>query len=217
MKGVSYARKLIRRQIVYIVNEVDLIENDPKIATDQDHKEPFQAPLMFEDRLPVTRIPDCLKSKSDPLGGRRIMAMTQTESELEAEQKAQEEADADSPPLYTMDQDLTTDETTSMDKIREKYPGIGRNLRVSTTVLKAEAGVLFNNLDFLFPEWQVKHITIGVAMGRVFSIEIKYDNGLVLQKGVVSACESFKSFDAPIMPVGCSRHEVQDPQGLPAW
>ncbi|CAF3496782.1 unnamed protein product [Fusarium graminearum] len=193
MKGISDARKLIRRQIVYIVNEVDLIENDPKIATDQDHKEPFQAPLMFEDRLPVTRIPDRLKPKSDPLGGRRIMAMTQTESELEAEQKAQEEADADSPSLYTMDQDLTTDETTSMDKIKKKYPGIGRNLRVSTTVLKAEAGVLFNNLDFLFLEWQVEHITIGVAMGRVFPIEIMYDNGLVLQKGVAAPDMKFKT------------------------
>ncbi|KAF4446873.1 Mannose-binding lectin [Fusarium austroafricanum] len=193
MKGISDARKFIRRQMVYIVNEVDLIENDPKIATDQDHEEPFQPPLMFEDRLPVTRIPDRLKPKSDPLSGRRIMAKTQTETELKAEQKAQEEADAESPRLYTQDQDLTTDETASMDKIREKYPGIGRNLRVSTAVPKTEAGVLFNNLDFLFPEWQVEHITIGIAMGRVFSIEIKYDNGLILQKGVAAPDMKFKT------------------------
>ncbi|KAH7165330.1 hypothetical protein EDB81DRAFT_852234 [Dactylonectria macrodidyma] len=193
MKGISDARKFIRRQMVYIVNEVDLIEKDPKIATDQDHEEPFQSPLMFEDRLPATRIPDRLKPKSDPLGGRRIMAKTQTEAELEAEQKSQEAADADSPPLYTMEQDLSTEETTSMDKIREKYPGIGKNLRVSTAVPKAEGGVLFNNLDFLFPEWQVEHITIGIAMGRVVSIEIKYDNGLILQKGMALSDVKFKT------------------------
>ncbi|KAK7424025.1 hypothetical protein QQX98_000635 [Neonectria punicea] len=184
MKGISDARKFIRRQMVYIVNEVDLIEKDPKIATDQDHEEPFQSPLMFEERLPATAIPDRLKPKSDPLGGRRIMAKTQTEAALEEEQNAQEAADADSPPLYTMEQDLSMEETASLDKIREKYPGIGKNLRVSTAVPKADGGVLFNNLDFLFPEWQVEHITIGISMGRVVSIEIKYDNGLILQKGM---------------------------------
>lgn len=186
MRGISDARKFIRRQMVYIVNEVDLIEKDPKIATDQDHEEPFQSPLMFEDRLPATRIPDRLKSKSDPLGGRRIMAKTQTEAELEAEQNSQETADADSPPLYTMEQDLSNEETASMDVVKEKYPGIGKSLRVSGAVPKADGGVFFNNLDFLFPEWQVEHITIGIAMGRVVSVEIKYDNGLILQKGMVS-------------------------------
>lgn len=186
MKGISEARKFIRRQMVYIVNEVDLIEKDPKIATDQDHEEPFQSPLMFEDRLPATRIPDRLKPKTDPLGGRRIMAKTQTEAELEEEQKSQEAADADSPPLYTMEQDLSIEETSSMDRIKEKYPGIGKNLRVSMAVPKADSGVFFNNLEFLFPEWQLEHITIGIAIGRVVSVEIKYDNGLILQKGMVS-------------------------------
>lgn len=186
MKGISEARKFIRRQMVYIVNEVDLIEKDPKIATDQDHEEPFQSPLMFENRLPATRIPDRLKPKTDPLGGRRIMAKTQTEAELEEEQKSQEAADADSPPLYTMEQDLSIEETSSMDRIKEKYPGIGKNLRVSMAVPKADGGVFFNNLEFLFPEWQLEHITIGIAIGRVVSVEIKYDNGLILQKGMVS-------------------------------
>ncbi|KAF9766813.1 hypothetical protein IL306_000713 [Fusarium sp. DS 682] len=149
---------------------------------------------MFEGRLPATRIPDRLKPKSDPLGGRRIMAKTQTETELEAEQRAQEEADAVSPPLYTMEQNLYPDETASLDKVREKNPGIGNNLRVSTPVPKQEGGVLFNNLDFLFPEWQVEHIVNGMARGRVVSIEIKYDNGLILQKGVLASDIKFKTF-----------------------
>ncbi|OHF00894.1 hypothetical protein CORC01_03722 [Colletotrichum orchidophilum] len=193
MRGISDARKFIRRQMVYIVNEVDLIEKDPRIATEQDHEEPFQSPLMFEERLPATRIPDRLKPRSDPLGGRRIMAKTQTESELEEEQKSQEAADADSPPLYTMEQDLSLEETASLDKIKEKCPGIGNHLRVSTAVPKADGGVLFNNLDFLFPEWQVEHITIGIGMGRVVSVEIKYDNGLILQKGLAFSDVKFKT------------------------
>lgn len=187
MKGLSDARKFIRRQMVYIVNEVDLIEKDPKVATDQDHEEPFQSPIMFEDRLPATKIPDRLKPKSDPLGGRRIMAKTQTEAELEAEQLRQEEENAECPPLYTADDDLDPDEAALMDKIAEKNPGIGRDLQVSKAVPKVEGGSIFNNLDFLFPEWQVDQINIGLAMGRVVSVEIKYDNGLILQKGIVSA------------------------------
>jgi hypothetical protein len=206
LRGISDARKFIRRQMVYIVNEVDLIEKDPKIATDQDHEEPFQSPLLFESRLPATKIPDRLKPKSDPLGGRRIMAKTQTEAELEEELNRQEAENASAPPLYTMESGLSTEESESMDKVQKKYPQIGKQLRASKAVpkaasatsatsttegskpeaAKAEPGLLFNNLEFLFPEWQVEHITVGIAMGRVVSIEIKYDNGLILQKGMVS-------------------------------
>lgn len=105
-----------------------------------------------------------------------------------------------------MDQDLNNDETASLDKIREKYPGIGNNLRVSTAGPKTEGGVLFNSLDFLFPEWQVEYITVGIATGRVFSIDIKYDNGLVLQNSVVSIFLRF---------YGVSRHANHISRPLP--
>ncbi|KAH7376388.1 hypothetical protein B0T11DRAFT_335564 [Plectosphaerella cucumerina] len=193
MKGISDARKFIRRQMIHIVNEVDLIEKDPKVATDQDREEPFQSPLMFEDRLPLTKIPERLKPKSDPLGGRRIMAKTQTEAELEEERIRQDAADLDSPPMYTPDQDLSLEEIGSMDKAKAKTPGIGKHLRVSRAVPKTDAGVLFNNLDFLFPEWQLDQITIGLAEGRVASIEIKYDNGLILQKGTILSNIKYKT------------------------
>lgn len=68
-----------------------------------------------------------------------------------------------------MDQELNNDETASLEKIREKYPGIEYNLRVSTAGPKMEGGVLFNSLEFLFPEWQVEYIAVGIATGLVFN------------------------------------------------
>lgn len=188
LKGLADARKFIRRQMVYIVNEVDLIEKDPKVATDEDHEEPFQAPLLFETRLPETKIPDALKPKSDPLSGKRIMAKTQTEADLEKEQAEQDELDNTSPALYQMDQNLSTDETTSLDAVRKKNPIIGRHLQVSRAAPETKEGELFNNLDFLFPEWQVESVTIGITdRGCVGSVEVSYENGLILRKGLVSS------------------------------
>lgn len=190
LRGIADARKFIRRQMVYIVNEVDLIEKDPKIATDEDHEEPFQAPLLFETRLPVTKIPDALKPNSNPLGGKRIMAKTQTEEDLEREQKEREELENDSPALYSMDQDLTTEETTAFDEVRKRVPQIGKHLLVSKAIptLKTEEGtVFFNNLEFLYPEWQPESITIGMTKrGVVGSVEVVYENGLILRRGLVS-------------------------------
>lgn len=190
LRGIADARKFIRRQMVYIVNEVDLIEKDPKIATDEDHEEPFQAPLLFETRLPVTKIPDALKPNSNPLGGKRIMAKTQTEEELENEQKAREELENDSPPLYSMDQDLTVEETTAFDEVRKRVPQIGKHLLISKAIptLKTEEGtIFFNNLEFLYPEWQPESITIGMTKrGVVGSVEVVYENGLILRRGLVS-------------------------------
>lgn len=189
LRGIADARKFIRRQMVYIVNEVDLIEKDPKVATDEDHDEPFQAPLLFETRLPATKIPDALKPNSNPLGGKRIMAKTQTEEDLEREQKEREELEKDSPALYSMDQELTTEETTAFEEVRKRVPQIGKHLAVSKAIpaLKTEEGtVLFNNLEFLYPEWQPESITIGMTKrGVVGSVEVVYENGLILRRGLV--------------------------------
>lgn len=190
LRGFANARNFIRRQMVYIVNEVDLIEKDPKIATDEEHEEPFQAPLLFETRVPVTKIPDRLKPNSNPLGGKRIMAKTQTEEDLEREQRETEELENDSPPLYSMDQDLTTEETAAFDEVRQRVPQIGKHLLVSkaTPTLKSEDGtVFFNNLEFLYPEWQPESITIGLTKrGVIGSVEVVYENGLILRRGLVS-------------------------------
>ena len=216
LRGLSDARKYIRRQMVYIVNEVDLIEKDPKIATDEDHEEPFQSPLLFETRLPSLKIPDALKPKSDPLGGRRIMAKTQTEEDMRQEQIEQDKLDNDSPGLYQVDQDLSTDETSSLDAVRKKVPMIGKHLQVSKAAPKADKGAFFNTLEFLYPEWQVESITIGIMkIGCVGSVEVVYENGLILRKGLVCHRCSLINASADLIIVGCGGSSAKDVQQVP--
>ena len=187
LEGLSDARKFIRRQMLYVVNEIDLIEKDPKVATDEEHEEPFQSPTLFETRLPNMKVPDALKPKSDPLTGKRIMAKTQTEDELMNEQIEQDKLQNESPALYQMDQDLSLEEVRSLDEVRKKVPKVGKHMQVSTAAPKTDKGALFNNLDFLDPEWQVDSISISVTKrGCVGAVEVVYENGLILRKGLAA-------------------------------
>jgi len=187
LQGLSEARKFIRRQMVYIVNEVDLIEKNPKVATDEEHEEPFQSPSLFETRLPAMKTPGALKKKSDPLTGKRIMAKTQTEEELAKEQDDQDKLENESPPLYKEDEHLYSDEKSSFNAVSARVPGIGKRLQASQAAPKTDKGVVFNNLDFLFPDWQVEYISIGVTKrGCVGAVEVGYENGLILRKGLLA-------------------------------
>lgn len=185
MKGLSEARRAIRRQMARIVNEVDVIEKDPKLATDEDHQEPFQSPVTFETRLPVVEIPRKLRPKSDPLTGKRIMAKTQTEEDQKKELEALEDAE-NMPSLYAASDDLAQDERAALDKLKEENPGIGEHLRVSSAVGETEKGTTFTNLDFLRPDWEIQSVKVEVVRGAIACIEVTYDNGLILKKGKVS-------------------------------
>lgn len=185
IKGLSDARKAIRRQMVRIVNEVDIIEKDPKKATDEDNEEPFQSPVTFETRLPEVMIPESLRPKNDPLTGKRIMAKPQSEDELKEQLRLEEEA-AKAPALYVPEDDLSMDEKSAFDKLRTDRPGIGQHLRVSSAVGNSDHGVPFNNLEFLQEDWGVESVRVEIAHGAVACVEVTYDNGLLLRKGKVS-------------------------------
>lgn len=185
VEGLSAARKAIRRQMVRIVNEVDIIEKDPKKATDEDREEPFQSPVTFEKRLPDVVVPERLQPKNDPLTGKRIMAKPQSEEELKEQLKAEEEV-RKAPALYIADDDLSMDEKSAFDKLKMDHPSIGQHLRVSPAVGNQAKGVPFNNLEFLQEDWEVESIRVEIAFGAVACVEVSYDNGLLLRKGKVS-------------------------------
>jgi len=182
IKGLSDARIAIRRQMMRIVNEVDLIEKEPKKATDEDHEEPFQSPVTFSTRIPAVVIPESLRPQSDPLTGKRIMAKTQTENELKEELKAQEEA-AKAPALYTESDDISFSEQNVLKQLAIDRPGIGTHLRVTSAV--GTEGTPFNNLEFLKENWSVEAVRVEIANGAVVCVEVAYDNGLFLRKGKV--------------------------------
>ncbi|KAK5942982.1 hypothetical protein PMZ80_003987 [Knufia obscura] len=182
LKGLSDARTAVRRQMMYIVNEVDLIEGDPTIATDEKHQEPFQAPAAFEARVPEIKIPDRLQRKDLPLSGKRFIAKTQTQEEFNTQATAEEQSDQTK--VYSASDELSQAERSALDKISLENPGLGSVLRVSPAVGTPDKGEAFNNLDVLQPDWRVTTIKAEVFRGAVTYVEVEYDNGLLLRKGL---------------------------------
>ena len=176
--GLEAAKKAIRHQMALIVNEVDLIEKDPKLATDDHHEEPFQSAAAFEERIPTVEAPEKPKVTT-PLSGKRIMAKTQTEEELNQET----EKETASPNIIEDNNNLSEDETTLLDKLKAQHPGIGKNLRATAPVGSCTKGRSFNNLEYLQPEWNMTKVQIEVAQGAISAIWIYYDNGLILSRG----------------------------------
>lgn len=184
VKGLSDARTAIRRQMARIVNEVDLIEKDPKLATDEDHAEPFQSPVAFEARIPKVEAPERFRVKSHPLSGRRIAAKPLSEAE-QKKQIEEEERLAEGTPLYMLTDKLEADEKESFDNILGENPTLGGLFRASSAVGDNLRGDRFNNLDFLKHNWTIRSIRTEMANGALVYLAVSYENGLLVEKGLV--------------------------------
>ena len=184
LSGLSEARKAIRRQMMYIVNEVDKIEKDPKTATDDTHQEPFQSPIIFETRIPDRVVAARFRTKSQPLTGKRLQAKTQSDKEQADEADRREEL-ANATPLYTPTDSLTKEERDTFDHILEQSVDFSNVMRLTSAVGRDDIGKSFNNFDFVKPDWQIKSVGIEVAKGAIAFIEVWYENGLHVAKGKV--------------------------------
>ena len=177
--GLSQAKTAIRKQMALIVNEVDDIEKNPKLATDDDHYEPFQDPNAFEERLP--KVDPVEKPKTTiPLSGKRIVAKPQADVQTEDDAAAT----ADPEDLIADKSSLTTDETTALEKFQTARPAIGNNLKLTPPTGSATEGASFNNLEFLQPEWKVTSLKIEIYNGALSALWLSYDNGLILSRGI---------------------------------
>lgn len=189
LKGLSDARTVVRRQMARIVNEVNLIEKDPKLATDEDHSEPFQAPIAFESRIPAVEMPERLRIKTHPLSGRRIMAKPLTEDE---QKKAVEEDErlAEGSALFTANDKLSYEEQNDMQALVTDNPVIGENFRVSSAAGDESQGKAFNNLDYLKQDWDIRSIRTELGEGALVYLAVSYANGLLVEKGAVRLSSS---------------------------
>lgn len=183
--GLDQARKAIRRQMSRIVNEVDAIEGDPKLATDEGHNEPFQPPASFEVRLPTVDIPERLRPKENPLTGQHILAKTLTEEERKKEAKRLEALEK-APSLYREGEAMEPDEAAMFAKYIEIDPSVGYHLNATAEVGAVATGDSFNNLEFIREDWQIRLITMISETGIIDYITVEYENGLIVRQGVVS-------------------------------
>ncbi|KAI0147799.1 hypothetical protein GGR57DRAFT_475869 [Xylariaceae sp. FL1272] len=199
IKGLSDARTAIRRQMARIVNEVDAIEKDPKLATDEDHAEPYQSPIAFEARIPVIEVPERLRVKSHPLSGRRIGAKQLTEQEQKEQLEKEENEAAGIKDLYTPEDKIEQDEKTAFDSLLATNPYLGSDFQVSSAVGDTSKGELFNNLDFLKPEWHIRSIRTEMFSGALVYLAISYSNGLLVERGASRDKTRIKRF-GPFLP-----------------
>lgn len=190
-----------------IVNEVDAIERNFKITTDEDHVEPYQSPVVFEARLTAVEVPERLRVKSHPLSGKLIAAKVLTKGEQE-EQLAQEEKLAGNTSLYEGTEKLETDETAAMDTILESSPGLSADFLVSNAVGSGKEGRSFNNLDFLKKDWEIRSIRLEMADGALAYLATSYENGLLVEKGRVGAIRSGLSCVVQRLTFTVSRQEA---------
>ncbi|KAI1109969.1 hypothetical protein F5Y14DRAFT_444299 [Nemania sp. NC0429] len=196
IKGLSDARTAIRRQMARIVNEVDAIEKDPKLATDEDHTEPYQSPIAFEARIPVVEVPERLRVKSHPLSGRRIAAKPLSEEE-QKEQLEKEEREADGiKDLYSSDEQMEEDEKKTFDGLLSTNPFLGADFRVTGAVGDTQAGDIFNNLEFLKPDWHIRAIRTEMYNGALSYLAVSYSNGLLVERGAPRDKTRIKKFDS---------------------
>ena len=190
LKGLSDARTAIRRQMARIVNEVDAIEKDPKLATDEDHPEPYQSPVAFETRIPLVQVPERLRVKSNPLSGRRIAAKAL--SEEEQQKQIEDEAKlAEGAPLYMPNDKLEETEQVAFDNLQGENPVLGVHFRTSSVAGDSLAGQWFNNLEFLKPDWKIRSIRTEMFNGALVYLAVSYENGLLVEKGAVSSISQY--------------------------
>ncbi|KAI1266124.1 hypothetical protein F5Y18DRAFT_435050 [Xylariaceae sp. FL1019] len=199
IKGLSDARTAIRRQMARIVNEVDAIEKDPKLATDEDHAEPYQSPIAFEARIPVIEVPERLRVKSNPLSGRRIAAKQLTEQEQKEQLEKEENEAAGIKDLYTAEDKIEPDEKAVFDSLLATNPYLGSDFQVSSAVGDTSKGEPFNNLEFLKPEWHIRSIRTEMFNGALVYWAISYSNGLLVERGVSRDKTRIKRF-GPFLP-----------------
>ncbi|RAL08768.1 hypothetical protein BO97DRAFT_480426 [Aspergillus homomorphus CBS 101889] len=189
LAGLEECRKHILRQMARIVNEVDLIEKDPKVATDEDHVEPFQSPLVFETRVPVIEwTEEANPDNKAPLDGSVAVVLTEAQKKAKA---AQAEMAKRARQLFADETQFNEEEKQSLVALHGNRQFIGEHLQVTKPVGSETKGTFFNNIDFLQSDWLVTSVRVQIAEGALGAVIVHYANGLILTRGKAHEREPF--------------------------
>ena len=108
---------------------------------------------------------------------------------LEAEEKKAMEDDdeklAEGSALFTANDKLSDEERRAMQALTALDPMIGEDFRVSSAAGDEQEGKPFSNLDYLKKDWIIRSIRAEVAEGALVYLAVSYENGLLVEKGVV--------------------------------
>lgn len=160
-----------------IVKEVDAISQDPSIATDEDHKEPFISIAEVWDSIPVL---DLVKprSKETPLTG--VALTPKTGQALPAPSELPDVFLAESGELSVAEKDVVS-------KLQQDRVKISEHLGLTAPVGSGndQTGSPFCNLDFMQPGFVISSVAIEMREGALGGLTVTYTNGLVLIRGSI--------------------------------
>ena len=111
----------------------------------------------------------------------KLLPEDQQKNQIEEEEKYTERA-----PLYIPADMLEKAEQDAFDKLLCENPVLGTHFRASRAIGDSHGGNPFNNLDFLKADWKVRFIRTEMADGALVYLAVSYENGLLVEKGVVS-------------------------------
>ncbi|RFU79495.1 hypothetical protein TARUN_2702 [Trichoderma arundinaceum] len=163
--GLDRARRACRFQMVKIVNEIDEITKDPKLATDEDRHEPFQTPRVFKERLPLI----------EPIVPEPIVPLSNEE--------IQPRANHQYPPLCTELKELEDSERLALTELVREWPDVSRYFRLTKPLGSFKMGTPFNNIDFLKHSIQLSSVKAATFKGCVVYLGVTYSNGLTVSLG----------------------------------
>ncbi|KAE8267394.1 hypothetical protein A4X09_0g4946 [Tilletia walkeri] len=180
--GLDAARRAIRNQMNLIVREVDLLTEDPEVASDASHKQPFVGPASFSILLPEVNLLNSRKrSNVSPLDVKRINSVSDTK------QAVVDDTDENSPPLFnpnTTALRLGADEQAKVAELDWQSEGIGALYQVSPPVGDQDSGFLFCTLDFAQSEESISEISAVMdSNGMLASLVFGFNNGLIFTYG----------------------------------
>ncbi|OJD38586.1 phenylacetyl-ligase [Diplodia corticola] len=152
--GITRAKRECMRQMIKILKEVEVVRENPDIATDDEREEPFEDPLVFGEYVPrVELIPD-----------------------LNSDEEQQEV----SVPLCDDARGvLHPAEKTKVKKLEEENPGLAKHTRMDVPHGSWDTGRLFCSLDYLKPDWILAEVSVNVWRGVVCTLTLRYTNGLI--------------------------------------
>ncbi|KAK4169843.1 hypothetical protein QBC43DRAFT_283408 [Cladorrhinum sp. PSN259] len=179
--GLIHARKVCRFEMAKIVNEVDLVAKNPKLATDTTRDAYFLNPLVFEQLLPIVRSvsPDAAKLRVKDPNAAILLGYVPPIEEPDA-----------LPPVYELDGPLEKHDRRLQNSISkcawkaQDYTmrgcaGLHGEKGVQNSAPVHSTAVLVNDLETLDATFRITKISVWSTDNQtVRGIRLEYSKGL---------------------------------------
>ncbi|KAK0524418.1 hypothetical protein OC835_005924 [Tilletia horrida] len=179
LEGLDLARRQIRKQMNNIVKEVDLISQDPSIATKR-REAIYVGPASFRTLLPEVEW-KVRKIRSEALTGKRLNPSI-------TEDKSSGQSSSNSFEVHLFDEEnsplaLSDYEQIKVAELERNFPDLIDYTRVTAPMGGVSAGETFCTVDIGLDRPQISEISVGQYRGVLRSMSVAYSSGIIIEFG----------------------------------